>query len=107
MIRRAWIAVSLVVALLSDIPASKARDNQLFTRQSQAVVQPLPQGTVELRHWGGPTTHSNWWTPTMVHPPVNIHVGGGHRGSHHNVYNYYYFAPFSYPRIYNGLGWVY
>jgi len=103
MMRRMGLAGLLMAIVLCDAQLSGARDVDIFARgRRQELARDAAHGTVVLRPWGGPTTDPSWWTP--MRGPARTYY---YRVPQPRVYNYYYFAPFSYPYIVNGFGWGY
>jgi hypothetical protein len=112
--KRYLVLGCLVVTALGVSAADVRGDiNDSFFRQRRemAARQQNSGYAIVKRPWGGPTTSMNWWTTERV-PVGNSHHGhsGWHGvpgGSSSVNFNYYYFAPFSYPTIQNNYGFSY
>ena len=87
--------IALVGVVMAVMAGQVVAADTFYGSRQLARQQALEQGYYELRPWGGPTTGPTWWTPHYVRPGIH------NRGPSNNVYNFYYFAPFSYPYIDN------
>ena len=103
--KRVMLWLGLVTLALTGLQQAEAATNDHFAARRREVERRRYTTPYVVKHpWGGPTTHSGWWTPYYVYPQHHGHGQHGHgsvgrrgRGDVHN----YYFSPFNRVNIYH------